>query len=70
MIDCLWQFMWNIRQHWNQDMMAFLCTGRVVKALTFESEGPPSNPQFCNYFPLYSSGLLFHATWFLLDYDL
>ena len=28
----LWQFMQNIRQPWNQDVMTLLCTGRVEVA--------------------------------------
>ena len=29
MTDRLWRFMQNIRHPWNQDLMAFLCTGEV-----------------------------------------
>ena len=34
MTDCLWQFMWNTCQPWNEDVMAFLCTGRVEVVTT------------------------------------
>ena len=29
MTNRLWQFVWNTYQPWNQDLMAFLCTGKI-----------------------------------------
>ena len=34
MTDCLWWFMQNTCQLWNQDLMAFLCTGVVEVVIT------------------------------------
>ena len=34
MTNCLWWFMQNTPQTWNQDLMAFLCTGGVEVVIT------------------------------------
>ena len=34
MTNFLWRFMWNTHQSWNQDLVAFLCTGGVEVVIT------------------------------------